>query len=548
MSRNSHDETNRYLHIDNRSLVEECLKGDKDALSIFYTRFAPKMLALIRRYVGDSMDAEDILHDGFIIAFTRLKTLCDYDHVDYWLATIMKNLSLQFLRLQDVGAMLHEIPETEDTPLADEFLDMETLESLIKELPTGYRNVFRLAVLENKSHKEIAEILGISPNTSSSQLFRARMMMQRLIKDYRIRTGALILLLAAVPLTIFLTTSRKKEFTDTNIPLQEETPVTPVSPASAPHLNTLAAITPPNTVSLKPRYSNAIPVSTGTDSTAVMSSNTQEFPSSPKDTIPEIKEPTKPEHEDYSRDEDFQFYAESQLPLPKRFSRTSRWSMGLGVNPGIGNFKSDNGDTATSVDTSQPGDSDDPENKTEERANLRIPTRAGSSFRDYNTVPHRNSMPVAVSLLVSKGITGALSAETGLTYTYLHTEFDGKRSTADCRWHYIGIPLKLKLRLFSSSRFSIYASAGGAIDIPVYSDADVKISEGTPDLKNGSFTSSAVWSVTTGFGASVKLSDHFEIFLEPTFQYRFKHHYSVPNAWTDNPIGISLPIGLRFNM
>ena len=222
--------------------------------------------------------------------------------------------------------------------------------------------------------------------------------------------------------------------------------------------------------------------------------------------------------------------------------------MGLGVNPGIGNFKSDNGDTATSVDTSQPGDSDDPENKTEERANLRIPTRAGSSFRDYNTVPHRNSMPVAVSLLVSKGITGALSAETGLTYTYLHTEFDGKRSTADCRWHYIGIPLKLKLRLFSSSRFSIYASAGGAIDIPVYSDADVKISEGTPDLKNGSFSSSAVWSVTAGFGAVVKLSDHFEIFLEPTFQYRFKHHYSVPNAWTDNPIGISLPIGLRFNM
>lgn len=545
MSRNSHDETNRYLHIDNRSLVEECLKGDKDALSIFYTRFAPKMLALIRRYVGDSMDAEDILHDGFIIAFTRLKTLRDYDHVDYWLATIMKNLSLQFLRLQDVGAMLHEIPETEDTPLADEFLDMETLESLIKELPTGYRNVFRLAVLENKSHREIAQILGISPNTSSSQLFRARMMMQRLIKDYRARTGTLILLLAAIPLTLFLTTSRKKEFTDANTPLPPEAPAVSIP---APHPNTLAATTPLNVVSPKPRQSNPIPAYTGSDSTAVTSSSTQEFPYLPKDTIPEIKESTKPEHEDYSRDEDYLYYAESQFPLPKRSSRTSGWSMGLGVNPGIGNFKSDNGDTATSVDTSQPGDSDDPENKTEEPATLRIPTRAESSFRDYNTVPHRNSMPVAVSLLVSKGITGALSAETGLTYTYLHTEFDGKRSTADCRWHYIGIPLKLKLRLFSSSRFSIYASAGGAIDIPVYSDADVKISEGTPDLKNGSFTSSAVWSVTTGFGASVKLSDHFEIFLEPTFQYRFKHHYSVPNAWTDNPIGISLPIGLRFNM
>lgn len=544
MSRNIHDETNRYLHIDNRSLVEECLKGDKDALSLFYTRFAPKMLALIRRYVGDPMDAEDILHDGFIIAFTRLKTLRDYDHVDYWLATIMKNLSLQFLRLQDVGAMLHEIPETEDTPLAEDFLDMETLESLIKKLPKGYQKVFRLAVLENKSHKEIARILGISPNSSSSQLFRARMMMQRLIKDYRAQTGALILLLAAIPLTFFLTTNRKKALTEANPPLPPET--TSMSVFTPSH-NTIAAMTPPNAVSTKPHQSNAVPSSTGTDSIVSTSSNTELPTSSHNDITPEIKEPDKSELKNDSRVEDYQLYAESQLPLSKQFSGTSGWSLGLGVNPGIGNFKSDKGDIVTSVGPSD-DDSDNSENKTEDPATLHIPTRSGGSFRDYNTVPHRNSMPVAVSLLVSKGITGALSTETGLTYTYLHTEFDGSRSTAVCRWHYIGIPLKLKLRLFSSSRFSIYASAGGAIDIPVYSDADVNTTEGTPDLKNGSFTSSAVWSVTAGFGASVKLSDHFEIFLEPTFQYRFKHHYSVPNAWTDNPIGISLPIGLRFNM
>ena len=57
MDGNIHHDMNRLMHVDNRSLVEECLKGDREALSLFYTRFAPKMLALIRRYVSDPMDA-----------------------------------------------------------------------------------------------------------------------------------------------------------------------------------------------------------------------------------------------------------------------------------------------------------------------------------------------------------------------------------------------------------------------------------------------------------------------------------------------------------
>lgn len=151
------------MDIDNRSLVEECMKGDKEALNLFYTRFAPRMLRLIHRYVTDEKDAEDILHDGFIVAFTRLGTLHDHERVDYWLATIMKNLSLQFLHTQDVAVILHELPEVEDSGDIQDVLDLEVLESLILRLPAGYQKVFRLAVLENKSHKEIARLLGIAP-------------------------------------------------------------------------------------------------------------------------------------------------------------------------------------------------------------------------------------------------------------------------------------------------------------------------------------------------------------------------------------------------
>ena len=191
---NPHIDSN--LHIDNRSLVEECIRGDKEALNLFYLRFAPRMLAVIRRYVSSQKDAEDILHDGFIVAFTRLKSLRDFDRVDFWLATIMKNLSLRFLQSQDVAAMLHDLPEIEDTPDITEIISLDTLEELMRKMPDGYQKVFRLAVLENKSHKEIAALLGIAPNTSSSQLFHAKVMMRRLITDYRRQAGLLTLLLA----------------------------------------------------------------------------------------------------------------------------------------------------------------------------------------------------------------------------------------------------------------------------------------------------------------------------------------------------------------
>ncbi len=99
------------VDIDNATLVEECKAGDREAMSILYTRFAPRMLHVISRYVRNEEDAHDILHDGFIAAFTRLDSLRDTDRVEYWLATIMKNLSLKFLQSQNVAAILEEIPE-----------------------------------------------------------------------------------------------------------------------------------------------------------------------------------------------------------------------------------------------------------------------------------------------------------------------------------------------------------------------------------------------------------------------------------------------------
>lgn len=192
------------LDIGNRLLVEQCIQGNKDALQLFYVRFAPRMLALIKRYVGNCEEAEDILHDGFILAFTHLSELRNADHPEHWLATIMKNIALQFLKNQDVTTILSEVPDVEDTPEMDDILDFDTLESLIRKLPPGYQKVFRLAVLENKSHKEIASILGIAPNSSSSQLFHAKMMMRKLVAEYRKQAGLYSFVLLAVTIAVWV--------------------------------------------------------------------------------------------------------------------------------------------------------------------------------------------------------------------------------------------------------------------------------------------------------------------------------------------------------
>ena len=490
------------LDIDNRELVEECKAGSKEALNLFYTRFAPRMLSVIRRYVADPQDAEDILHDGFIIAFTRLNSLRDFDHVDYWLATIMKNLSLRFLHNQDVASMLHEIPEVEDTPDFEEIIDFTTLESLIRKLPPGYQKVFRLAVLENKSHKEIAGILGIAPNSSSSQLFHAKLMMRKLITDYRKQAGLLSLLVLIVAGGLLLFQPSQTKVTDN--------------------------ILSDNLISTG---SNIIKNNEPNDASS-LANNPQ--PKNGQQKTNNGKRTTDNSH--------------TELP-----SVASGWSFGAGVNTGIAGFANLNSisDTDYMGNETDPGKNPDDDGQTSSTKSMPPfnATRASSpTFRNYNDVSHHNYLPISFSLTVNKALGNAISVETGLTYTYLHSTFETTVSKSHAHWHYLGIPLKIKLDMLSEKRFRLYGSVGMQVDFPLYSEANVTTIQGSPDLKAGRFTASTVWSLSASYGAALKISNKVEIFVEPTLQYHFEHNHLVPNIWTDNPWGFSLPIGFRLNL
>lgn len=535
----SHD-----INIDNSTLVKGCLKGDKEALSLFYIRFAPKMMKVVQRYVTDMKDAEDILHDGFIVAFTRLDSLRNLDRVDYWLATIMKNLSLQFLNSQDLEDILHEVPDIEDISDIEDIIDLDTLESLIKQLPEGYRNVFRLAVLENKSHKEIANLLGIAPNSSSSQLFHAKMMMRRLITDYRRQAGALsLLILAAAGVFLLLRqtndhgiTLREPIVTETNG--HDATPPTQTDiheEKITANRDTRCGTTPLKSPIVAGRHDND---ADSTETIAHPATAMQE------NGLPTSTDTTHASPESKIIDIDETYLADVDVNYIKRH-HAQCWALNVGVNAGLYNFnnsadRSDyvNDDFNSSANPNDP--TDDPLNPTPQR-------NAAADYKDYNNVSHRHSMPVSFTVSVNKSLSKMFSVESGLTYTYLHSTFESERAKSDCRWHYLGIPLKMNFNIYSTQYIKFYASAGARVDFPISSYATVTSQSGNPDLRAGKFNSAIVWSLTGSYGASFKLSSRMEIFVEPTLQYHFSHSQPVPDIWTDNRWDFSLPVGFRLN-
>lgn len=164
-----------------QELAERCRRGENPARRELYERYAGRMLGICIRYAGDRDTAQDLMHDGF------LKIFDSFDKFVYrgegslraWMDRVMVNVALQYLRRNDVlsqAAELDKTPEAYDEPDASvaDVIPTEVLMRFIGELPTGYRTVLNLYVFEEKSHKEIARLLGINEKSSASQLTRAK--------------------------------------------------------------------------------------------------------------------------------------------------------------------------------------------------------------------------------------------------------------------------------------------------------------------------------------------------------------------------------------
>lgn len=159
-----------------------CQAGKPKAQKSLYERCAPKMLGLCLRYVSDRDEAEHVMIGGFVKVFEKISQFSGEGSFEGWIRRIMVNESLMYLRKNQAMSLDVEISEVEgdlDYDTLDQFLNVEDIIKLIQDLPVGYKTVFNLYAIEGFNHAEIAEQLGISENTSKSQLSRARKLLQQ---------------------------------------------------------------------------------------------------------------------------------------------------------------------------------------------------------------------------------------------------------------------------------------------------------------------------------------------------------------------------------
>ena len=561
-------------------LIERCRQGDEDALGELYKAYAQQMRGVCRRYISDEQTVDDVLHDAFVIIFTSFDRLRDERRAEAWMTAITRNVASKCKERQTAVTKV-PLEEAVVIPQQTELQDVRGVPlseviRMIDRLPEGYGQVFRLSVFEGMSHKDIADMLGIEPHSSSSQLARAKKMLRRMMQQYWV-AGLLLLL---VPATFFLlrkgdTTAIKEEDDgehqpspvvakqkDTPEDSPTEQPQEPVIVSLPVHRTTVIATdtlqsviaqavdsVTTDTLSNMIAQEQIIPDTTTTDST-----DTIRRVEIPHDNIADLL-PDKPTigssrqrkwaldltyvggfgEQNYNRPYGFTempTLAISGEPLsPVTFENWSDYAAFLAENPAGGsshsrsvimNIALNNASEATGTDT------------------------------DKIVRKSHHDMPINFSLSLKYKMNHRFDWETGLSYSRLKSEFEmgsnGNTINEQQTIHYLGIPVKGLCNLFTGRTWTLYGSLGITTEIPVYSSLNTNyyLHGSLEATDKSTIRAPWQWSVGTGLGLQYNITPGIGFFAEPSLQYYIPTGSSVETYRTEHPFTFSLPLGIRF--
>lgn len=509
--------------MDNIRLVDMCKSGDRNAFGLLYETYLPSMRKVVAYYIHNSDTAWDILHDGFIIAFTSIGALSNGAKLEAWLTTIMKNLSLQYLKNESTYVSV-PMPDAlingnaDATAQEEQRLTFEELNVLIDKLPDGYGKVFRLAVLDGLSHKEIGALLGIAPHSSSSQLSHAKAMLRRMIVQYRIEMGSLSII-GVILLLLWLGMFRDiEENSSTPIISNNTDDKSPsISDPITDGKNNTDCVIPNQTIIYK-TASLRNPEHIAEVTEIKDSIRTIQNDSVANDTISVIPK-------NIIINERF---IEQENLSKIRVREKSDWSLSLAYSGNLGQ------EDLNRYKIPNPG-----------LPNVEYPTEEIEI-----TEKARHHMPLVIGLSLNKTITSRWSIETGIRYSFLRSDFLSesklmKKETIQ-RIHYIGVPLKFNYRIFTYSDFTLYGQGGGSLDIPVRDQQSV--TEFTPGWTTSTTAKYRVnaplqWSVEGGLGIQYHFTPSISIYVEPSFHYYFHPGSDIKTIRQDKPFEFTIPIG-----
>jgi len=159
-------------------IIKGCIEKDTKSQAQLYQLYAGKLFAVCLKYSKSYAEAQDNLQEGFLLIFDKIEQYSHKGSFDGWAKRLMINYVLQQYRKTVFLELVNDVVDDANIEIEDDNLSLELLLKLVQELPDRYRLVFNLYVLDDYSHKEIAEMLGISTGTSKSNLARAKMILK----------------------------------------------------------------------------------------------------------------------------------------------------------------------------------------------------------------------------------------------------------------------------------------------------------------------------------------------------------------------------------
>ncbi len=546
--------------MESKELTEACKQGDRDALGYLYKAYSYKLLKICRHYVKDEIIAQDILHDAFIIIFTSITSLKDHSKLEGWMITIVRNLSLKYLRnTKDKKIPLSGIDTDNLTTRATDDEGTIPLDSFllaIEALPKGYREVFKLSVLDGLSHKEIGELLGIAPHSSSSQLFRAKKMLRNMLRKYWI----ILLLPVFIPLYIYYTSRNKTE----NIKRKEPSFV-------ENHRETTGKQEEKKWVK-RTTLTYIIVQKGNTTNRAIACSHSDSTKHNSAFNIDSIRKTTI-KTTDIN---DSILLQRNVLPISNMAVNNMRstqkkkypWTINFGYssNPTMGDALSNlnylsvvdyaNGGAAAKIYSWD--EYQDYYNRNSllidstERANISriLVNNVQSTERGLGEHAH-HYRPITFGLSFNKQLSSHWFFGTGVNYTKLKSVFEGEFHKASTKKtqkiDYIGIPLRLTYRIWGKGKFNVYTTGGVTFEIPVHSSINKKYivtADSSFNIKSN-IQPTCQWSVNLGVGVQYRIFKPFSFYIEPNMFYYFRNRSDIQTYRTEHPFTTTVPFGLR---
>ena len=501
------------MNQEEQDIIIRCQQGDRQAMGQLYTAMHDELLGVCRRYVNDGNTAEDLLHDAFLLIFSKIGELRSPRKARGWMRKVVKNVSLLYAENQDklptvsLDQVSEKVDEVAQTPLRAEVgeclpLTYDELMNIIDTLPEGYRRVFRLSVLEGLSHQEIAALLNIEPHSSSSQLYRAKTILRQSL-------AVLLFSLLFVVVMLFRRTTPPNDSVVGNAS-QRYNPSIVVDNASQRY----------NPSTVVGNASQRCNPSTVVGNASQRCNPSIDNSSNISQAVPESKNDSLQKHAEIATLGSVAYYDADETAT---LGSVAHYHLDIAYS-GLPN----------------------PDRST-------LPYGADGMNGEIDSTAHHR-MPMTISLNLSYQLTEQLSLTAGVQHTWLSSEFKTGNTFSftnrEQKLRYLGLRLGADYRLLSGQHWHLYGSASAVCNLPLHgSSRTLYIYNGQQiGQENTRLHPKAQWSVGAGMGLQYDLTPTVGFFLEPSLQYHFCNGDGIDTWYTDHRLSPTLPLGVRITI